>query len=134
MFQLKDGSPWIPTKTDVEVLVAADGEDWGSSDTVCLTAGQSESWTLTQDDQGSRFRYFYYLRREIKHAPPKMTHLFGYLVNCIVLLDKCALKISEMHCTGLLIQTTGLDCRFSNYVTVITIGSYSWSTDCVVTA
>ena len=39
------------------------------------------------------------------------------------------IQIREMHCTGLLIKTTGLDCRFSNYVTVIKIGSYSWSTD-----
>ncbi|WAR12516.1 PGTA-like protein, partial [Mya arenaria] len=52
-----DGSPWLPGKDEVEVQVAADAEDWGSSDSVQLQAGQPESWTLTQDDQGLRFRH-----------------------------------------------------------------------------
>ncbi|XP_052816864.1 geranylgeranyl transferase type-2 subunit alpha-like [Mya arenaria] len=57
IFTSKDGSPWLPGKDEVEVQVAADAEDWGSSDSVQLQAGQPESWTLTQDDQGLRFRH-----------------------------------------------------------------------------
>lgn len=57
IYQSRDDTVWLPAKLDLEILVSADAEDWGSSDTVCLTAGQSESWTLTQDEEGSRFRY-----------------------------------------------------------------------------
>lgn len=57
IYKSREDSAWLPAKVDLEILVSADAEDWGSSDTVCLTAGQSESWTLTQDEEGSRFRY-----------------------------------------------------------------------------
>lgn len=48
--------PWLPLGEDLDVQVAADAEDWGSSDTVHIAPGQQEAWTLTQDDQGLRFR------------------------------------------------------------------------------
>ncbi|XP_052232388.1 geranylgeranyl transferase type-2 subunit alpha-like isoform X3 [Dreissena polymorpha] len=55
IFKSADGSSWLPATQEVDVLVSADSDDWGSSDIVQLSADQSESWTLTQADQGSRF-------------------------------------------------------------------------------
>lgn len=52
----EDDDSWIPMHEEVEVAVAAVGEDWGSSDTVLLSPAQSVAWTLTYEEQGLRFR------------------------------------------------------------------------------